>query len=241
MAEYSPLGTAEDILFEGLGDSQALSPESTEGDAVGLVLRGLKVGRLCWQVFEADGWGREPGRTGAGRGFFDVLRHRPQPRNRVRMAAGDAPGPAGRRTARRWRGTDQTGGAIREVGAGRASVPGRRGNGFLPGPGLGEVQGETTGLAGDASGQGEEAAPEGLGGRQRLAQARGARSSGPGCGARTWTASQAALAAKASPRAGGLRPTPYFRSADGILHLGVAAMVGLECQGVRPSRSVMKA
>ena len=41
----------------------------------------------------------------------------------------------------------------------------------LPGPALGQVQGETAGRAGEASGQGEEAPPEGLGGCQLLAQA----------------------------------------------------------------------
>ena len=41
----------------------------------------------------------------------------------------------------------------------------------LPGPALGEVQGEVAGLAGDASGQGEEAPPQGFDGRCRLAQA----------------------------------------------------------------------
>ena len=46
---------------------------------------------------------------------------------RLRKAAGDAREPAGRRTARRWRGAGQTGGAIREGAAGPASVPGRRG------------------------------------------------------------------------------------------------------------------
>ena len=40
----------------------------------------------------------------------------------------------------------------------------------LPGPALGQVQGEAARLAGDASGQGEEASPQGLGGRHRLAQ-----------------------------------------------------------------------
>ena len=40
----------------------------------------------------------------------------------------------------------------------------------LPGPDLGEMQGETASFAGDASGQGNEASPEGLGGGHRLAQ-----------------------------------------------------------------------
>ena len=40
----------------------------------------------------------------------------------------------------------------------------------LPGPSLGQMQGEAPGLAGEPSGQGEEAASQGLGGYQRLAQ-----------------------------------------------------------------------
>ena len=41
----------------------------------------------------------------------------------------------------------------------------------LPGPALGQMQGEAAGLAGEPSGQGEEASSEGLGGQHRLAQA----------------------------------------------------------------------
>ena len=41
----------------------------------------------------------------------------------------------------------------------------------LPGPAVGQVQGEAAGLADEPSGQGEEAPPEGLGGCQLLAQA----------------------------------------------------------------------
>ena len=47
-----------------------------------------------------------------------------------------------------------------------------------PGPALGQMQGETPRLAGDASGEREEAPPEGLGGGQGLAQA---EARGPAC------------------------------------------------------------
>ena len=40
----------------------------------------------------------------------------------------------------------------------------------FPGPALGKMQSETARLAGEPSGQGEEAPPEGLGGYQLLAQ-----------------------------------------------------------------------
>ena len=48
----------------------------------------------------------------------------------------------------------------------------------LPGPPLGEMQGEATGLAGEPSGQGEEPPPEGLGGCHRLTQADARRPAG---------------------------------------------------------------
>ena len=40
----------------------------------------------------------------------------------------------------------------------------------LPGPALGKVQGQAAGLAGEPSGQGEEASPEGLGGHDLLTE-----------------------------------------------------------------------
>ena len=47
----------------------------------------------------------------------------------------------------------------------------------------------------------------------------------------TWTASQAPLAAK-RPDGMWFSPTPYLRSAYGVLDLGVAAMIGLQLQGL---------
>ena len=80
----------------------------------------------------------------------------------------------------------------------------------LPGPVLGKMQGEGTRRARDASGQGEEASGQGLGGRQRLAQANGRGPAGQVVGDDLAT-SQAALAGKRS-EGRWLRPTPYFRS-----------------------------
>ena len=71
------------------------------------------------------------------------------------------------------------------------------------------MQGEAAGLAGEASGQGEEAPPQGLGGRHRLAQTNARRPEGQV--AITCTASQAALAGK-RPDGRWLSPTRYLRS-----------------------------
>ena len=65
----------------------------------------------------------------------------------------------------------------------------------FPGPALGKMQSELARRAGEPSGEGEEASPEGLGGYQLLAQTEPRR---PACQVvgDTCTASQAALAAK---------------------------------------------
>ena len=111
----------------------------------------------------------------------------------------------------------------------------------LPGPALGEMQGETARLAGDASGQGEEASSEGLGGRHWLAQADARGPAGQVVG-HHWTASQAALAGK-RPEGRWLRPTPYFRSR---MAFSISAWLLLtwprsaSSSRVSPSLSVMK-
>ena len=108
----------------------------------------------------------------------------------------------------------------------------------MPGPALGEMQGETPRLAGDASGQGEEAPPEGLGGRQRLAQA-GAR--GPACqvvGDDPVSGTGQALHRQPGGVGGEaarwqvVEAHAVLEIADGVCDLGVAAMVGLQFQGI---------
>ena len=47
-------------------------------------------------------------------------------------------------------------------------MKGAAGRAVLPGPALGEMPGEPTCLAGDAPSQGDEASPEGLGGRHEV-------------------------------------------------------------------------
>ena len=103
----------------------------------------------------------------------------------------------------------------------------------LPGPALGKMQGEPAGLAGEASGDGEEASSEGLGGGHRLAQ-----------GDATGPAGQVVsddlhrqpggIGGEAS-RGEMVEPHAVLEVADGVLDLGVAAMVGLQIQGVAVS------
>ena len=47
-----------------------LKPGSTEGAAVGLLSRGVKVERMGWPGFEPDGWGRVPGVPALGKEFL---------------------------------------------------------------------------------------------------------------------------------------------------------------------------
>ena len=77
----------------------------------------------------------------------------------------------------------------------RSRVQGATELGF-PGPALGKMQGEAACRAGDASGQGEEPPPEGLGGHDLLTQADAGSIQRARLWAITCTASQAPLAAK---------------------------------------------
>ena len=87
------------------------------------------------------------------------------------MAAGDTLVPAWRRTAKPAHSLVEGSDGVERSGWERQGAQSRQGGVelVLPGPALGEVQSEAAGLAGDASGQGEEAPPEGLGGCHRLA------------------------------------------------------------------------
>ncbi len=112
---------------------------------------------------------------------------------------------------REWQGTQPSQGAT-ELG--------------FPGPVLGKVPGEAARRAGEASGQGEEAPPEGLGGYHLLLTQTEAR--GP-----------ASQVGGEVARGEMVEADTVLQVADGILDLGLAAMVRLQFQGV-PSRSVMK-
>ena len=155
-------------------------------------------------------WGNRPWKTG-----LDAVRPGGwAARGRVRRQRRGQEGLAGRAVASaRWR-----------TGFARASP--------------GEVQGEAAGLARDATGQGEEASPEGLGGCRRLAQtdARGPASEVVG---HHLDGQPGGVGGEAS-RGKMVEPHAILEIADGILDLGVATMVSLEVQGVA-LRSVMKA
>ena len=100
----------------------------------------------------------------------------------------------------------------------------------LPGPALGKVQGEAAGLAGEPSGQGEEASPQGFGGYQRLAQT---DAPSPACQivGHDLDGQPGTVGGKAA-RGEMVEPHAVLQVADGVLDLGVAAMVGLQIQRV---------
>ena len=100
----------------------------------------------------------------------------------------------------------------------------------FPGPVLGQVQGEAARLAGDASGQGEEASPEGLGGCYRFAQTDARCPAGQVMG--DGLHGQPGTVGGEASREEMVEPHAVLQVADGILDLGVAAMVGLEVQRV---------
>ena len=100
----------------------------------------------------------------------------------------------------------------------------------FPGPTLGQMQSEAARRAGEPSGQGEEPSSEGLGGYDLLAQT-DARcpASHVMChhldgqpGAVGWEATRREM----------VESHAVLEVSDGVLDLGVAAMVGLQCQGV---------
>ncbi len=82
---------------------------------------------------------------------------------------------------------------------------------------------------GEPSGQGEEPSPKGLGGRDLLAQTPIRAVQRARLWAITCTASQAPLAAK---RPDGIRSDRRREVSNGVLDLGVAAVVGLQFQGL---------
>ena len=92
-----------------------------------------------------------------------------------------------------------------QEGSGRAPV-----NWAFPWPAPRQMQGQAAGRAGEPTGQGEEAPPQGLGGHHLLTETDARRPAARLC-AIACTASHAALAAK-RPDGRWLRPTPYLRS-----------------------------
>ena len=137
----------------------------------------------------------------------------------VQLAGGRV---SGRRapSGRKWQGSQSSEGAT-ELG--------------FPGPALGKMQGEAARRAGDPSGDREEASSEGLGGHQLLAQTDARRPASQVVGQHLHR--QPGAVGGEAARGEMIQPHAVFEVSDGILDLGVAAMVALQCQGaVHPVR-----
>ena len=104
----------------------------------------------------------------------------------------------------------------------------------LPGPALRQMQGESARLAGDASGQGEEASSEGLGGRHRCSPRPMRVVQRARLWAIVWDGQPGGVGGKAA-RGEMVETHAVLEVADGVLDLGMAAVVRLEFQGVAVS------
>ena len=128
----------------------------------------------------------------------------------VRWVARSRPAPSGRE----WNGS-QSGQGATELG--------------FPGPALGKMQGEAAGRAGDSSGEGEEPPPEGLGGHHLLTQ------TGPRCPTgqvmRHHLYRQPSGVGGETARRHVVQPHAVLQVSNGVLDLGMAAVVGLQLQG----------
>ena len=90
------------------------------------------------------------------------------------------------------------------------------------------MQSEAAGRAGEPSGQGEEAPPEGLGGHHPLAQT---DARGPAGQVGQHLDGQPGTVGGEAARGEMVEADAVLEVSDGILDLGVAAMVGLQFQG----------
>ena len=181
--------------------------------------------------------GLDPFQSGWAQGVI-ASHDGPRRRRRARSAGRLQQGTRGNRPGADLRGVRRSGGRVRRLGdqegSGRAHRPGRS-ELVLPGPALGQVQGEAAGRAGEPSGQGEEASPQVY---QRLAQtdARGPARQVMGDDLDGQPGAVGGEAARGEV----VEPHAVLQVADGVLDLGVAAMVGLQIQGVALP-AVMKA
>ena len=99
----------------------------------------------------------------------------------------------------------------------------------FPGPALWQMQSELARRAGEPSGEGEEPPPEGLGGYDLLTQP---EPRGPaGQVMRHHLDGQPGAVGWEAPRREMVQSDAVLEVSDGILDLGVAAMVGLQLQG----------
>ena len=100
----------------------------------------------------------------------------------------------------------------------------------FPGPMLGKMQSEAARRAGEASGQGEDPSSEGLGGHDLLTQADAGRPAGQVVGHHLY--GQPGAVGGEAARGEMVEADAVLQVSDGILDLGVAAMVGLQFQGL---------
>ena len=117
-------------------------------------------------------------------------------------------------SGRQWQGSQSSQGAS-ELG--------------FPRPALWQMQSEAAGRAGEPSGQGEEAPPEGPGGHHPLAQTDARGPAGQVMGQHL-NGQPGAVGGEAA-RGEMIEADAVLEVSDGILDLGVAAMVGLQFQG----------
>ena len=124
----------------------------------------------------------------------------------------------------------------RQAGSGiaRSRARGATELGF-PRPALWQMQGEAACRAGEPSGQGEEPSPKGLGGRDLLAQTDPRRPAGQVVGHHLYR-QPSAVGGEAAGRHV-VQTDAVLEVSNGVLDLGVAAVVGLQFQGLsRPGR-----
>ena len=101
---------------------------------------------------------------------------------------------------------------------------------LLPGPALGKMQGDPACRAGEPSGQGEEPPPEGLGGHDPLTEADAGGPAGQVVGHHLYR--QPGAVGSEAARGEMVQPDAVLEVAYRILDLGVAAVVGLQFQGL---------
>ena len=101
---------------------------------------------------------------------------------------------------------------------------------LLPRPVLGKMQGQPACRAGEPPGQGEEPPPEGLGGHDPFTQAEPRRPAGQVM--RHHLVGEPGGVGGEAARGEMVQPYAVLQVSDGILDLGVAAMVGLQLQGI---------
>ena len=104
----------------------------------------------------------------------------------------------------------------------------------FPGPTLWQMQSEASRRADEPSGDREEASSEGLGGHHRLAQTDASCPAGQVVGHDLY--GQPSAVGWEAARGEMVQSHAVLEVSDGVLELGVAAMVGLQRQGVPPDR-----